>query len=87
VSPALFIVRYRRKLLSVRLVTSRFVTSTTTVAHWGQVASTLTLVTTGCPRDKMLLARETSASRPAKICHVLVRINESDVNLGTKKLM
>jgi len=29
VSPALFIVRYRCKLLSVRLVTSRFVTSTT----------------------------------------------------------
>lgn len=28
-SPALFIVCYRRKLLSVRLVTSRFVTSTT----------------------------------------------------------
>lgn len=35
VSPALFIVRYRRKLLSVRLVTSRFVTSTTTVGRCG----------------------------------------------------
>lgn len=40
VSPALFIVRYRCKLLSVRLVTSRFVTSTTTVGHRGQIAST-----------------------------------------------
>jgi len=40
VSPALFIVRYRHKLLSVRLVTSRFVTSTTTVGRWGLVAPT-----------------------------------------------
>lgn len=40
VSPALFIVRYRCKLLSVRLVTSRFVTSTPTVGHRGQVVST-----------------------------------------------
>lgn len=35
VSPALFIVRYRCKLLNVRLVTSRFVTSTTTVGRRG----------------------------------------------------
>lgn len=40
VSPALFIVRYRCKLLSVRLVTSRFVTSTTTVGHREQVVPT-----------------------------------------------
>jgi len=41
VSPALFIVRYRCKLLSVRLVTSRFVTSTTIDGRRGQVSPTL----------------------------------------------